>query len=207
MNRRQHLLALTASALATGGAQAQPAPAPVELAGVRFPPSVALGGSTLQLNGAGIRFRFVIRVYAAGLYLPAKATTAEQVLAMAGPRRLQIHMLRDIDANELGRLFTRGMQDNAPREEFSKSIPGTLRLAEMFAQRKRLRSGDYFSVDYVPGTGTQVVINGKPEGEPVKEPEFFTALMRIWLGSKPADDALKDALLGKASAAPVTGQN
>ncbi|MFS9599030.1 chalcone isomerase family protein [Acinetobacter baumannii] len=33
-------------------------------------------------------------------------------------------------------------------------------------------------------------------GETIKEPEFFSALLRIWLGDKPADDALKDALLG-----------
>ena len=107
-------------------------------------------------------------------------------------------MLRDIDANELGLLFTRGMQDNAPKEEFSKSIPGTLRMAEIFSARKRLAAGDNFSVDWVPGVVTAVLVNGKAQGEPVKEPEFFTALARIWLGSKPADDALKAALLGRA---------
>ena len=174
-----------------------------ELAGIRYAPTAAVGGSTLQLNGAGIRYRFVVRVYTAGLYLGTRAATPDAVLAAPGPKRLHVVMLRDIDANELGRLFTRGMQDNAPRDEFVKSIPGTIRMGELFAAKKRLASGESFSVDWVPGQGTTVLINGRPSGEPIKEPEFFNALMRIWLGPNPADAQLKDALLGQAQR-PVT---
>ena len=61
-----------------------------------------------------------------------------QTVDLAGPKRMHVVMLRDIDANALGRLFTRGMQDNAPREEFSPSIPGTLRMADIFSARKKL---------------------------------------------------------------------
>jgi hypothetical protein len=160
MNRRQPLLALAATATLLAAAPlaawSQAAPASVDLAGVKYPPTVALAGSTLQLNGAGIRYRFVVKVYTAGLYMQGKATTAEQALAAPGAKRIQVHMLRDIDANELGRLFTRGMQDNAPPGQFSKFIPGTLKLAELFAARKRLRVGDHFSIDFVPGTGRDV---------------------------------------------------
>ena len=168
----------------------------VEVSGVKFSSSVALGGSALQLNGAGTRYKTIIKVYAAALYLPAKATSAEAVLSAPGPKRMHVAMLRDIDANELGKLFTRGMEDNSSREEFGKTIAGTLRLADMFAARKRLVAGDQFTIDYVPGRGTIIAINGLPQGEPIKEPEFFTALMRIWLGQSPADALLKNALLG-----------
>ena len=103
----------------------------------------------------------------------------------------------DIDGNELGKLFTKGMESNAPRDEFVKCINGVLKLSEVFASRKQLNSGDTFSVDYVPGIGSTLLVNGKTAmPEPIKEPEFFSALLRIWLGDKPADDALKDALLG-----------
>lgn len=176
----------------------------VDVAGVKYPPSVQVGGQTLQLNGAGVRYKFVVKVYTAGLYLGGKAATPEAVLAAPGPKRLHVVMLRDIDANELGRLFTRGMQDNAPKEEFSKSIPGTLRMADIFSAKKRLKEGENFSVDWVPGEGTQVLVNGRPQGEPIKEPEFFQALMRIWLGANPADSALKESLLGAPPARPVT---
>lgn len=172
-----------------------------DTAGVRYESQVSLGGSVLQLNGAGIRYKAVFKVYTAGLYLTAKASTPEAVLSTAGPKRVQVVMLRDIDANELGKLFTRGMQDNSPREEFARSIPGTIRLAEIFAAKKKLVTGDQFSVDWTPGSGTVVRVNGKPMNEPIPEPEFFNGLLRIWLGKSPADHLLKDALLGKPQAA------
>ena len=108
-------------------------------------------------------------------------------------------MLRDIDSNELGKAFTKGFEENAPKGEFSKLIPGLVRMGQVFADQKKLVAGDNFTIDYIPGTGTVVTVKGKPQGEPFKEPEFFIALMRIWLGPSPADFKLKDSLLGKSS--------
>jgi chalcone isomerase-like protein len=197
---------LLAAALLWLVAFVQPAIAQTtEVSGVKFNNSVMLAASTLQLNGAGTRYKTIIKVYAAALYLPAKATTPEAVLSAPGPKRLQVAMLRDIDANELGKLFTRGMEDNSTREEFGKTIAGTLRLADMFAARKKLVAGDQFTVDYLPGRGTLIAINGQQQGEPVKEPEFFNALMRIWLGKSPADALLKNALLGISAERVVGG--
>ncbi|TMH07990.1 MAG: hypothetical protein E6H65_17925, partial [Betaproteobacteria bacterium] len=160
--------------------------------------TLTLGNAKLQLNGAGIRYKFV-KVYTAGLYLGAKASTPEAVLAATGPRRMHIVMLRDIDSNELGKLFTRGMEQNATREEFGKLIPGTIKMGEIFAARKKLAAGESFSIDYVPGTGVTILVNGKPTAEPIKEPEFFNGLMKIWLGKSPADAQLKEALLGNSA--------
>lgn len=207
MIRRMSYLpsAILAAMLAVGAplaAQAQT----TEVGGVKYEANEQLANARLVLNGAGVRYKAIFKVYTAGLYLGAKAGTAEEVLAAPGPKRLRVVMLRDIDANELGKLFTRGMQDNAPREEFSKSIVGTLRLSDIFSAKKKLAAGEYFSVDWVPGQGTTIVINGKAAGEPIKEPEFFTALMKIWLGKSPADSQLKNALLGK-SAAPTRDMN
>ena len=176
-----------------------------DIAGVKFVNSVQVGNAKLQLNGAGVRHKLVFKVYAAGLYLAEKASTPEAVLAAPGPRRLQIVMLRDIDGNELGKLFTKGMEENAPREEFSKSITGILRMSEVFSTRKKLLAGESFAVEWLPGTGTVISVNGKAEGAPVKEPEFYSALMKIWLGKSPADPQLKDALLGKAPVTPGGG--
>jgi hypothetical protein len=186
---------LLAAALTISAALAQAQT--VEVGGAKFPTTAQVGNAQLPLNGAGIRHKFVVKVYAAGLYLGSKATTADQVFAAAGPRRMHVVMLRDIDGNELGKLFTDGMQKNATREEFAKVIPGTIKLGEIFATRKKLAKDDSFSVDYIPGTGTRILVNGTPTGDVIKEPEFFTALMKIWLGKSPADHLLKDALLGK----------
>lgn len=168
----------------------------VDVAGVKYETLQEVGGQKLQLNGAGIRYKLIIKVYAAGLYLGSKASTPEAVLAATGPKRIHIVALRDIDGNDLGKLFTKGMEQNAPREEFVKSINGVLKIAEMFAAKKELAKGEHFSVDWLPGIGSVVSVNGKPQGEPIKEPEFFNALLRIWIGKSPADDQLKDALLG-----------
>ena len=212
MNRPSPLLVpLLCSLLAfpAGSVAQTPSPAAASAAsptttasGVSYALSVPVAGTPLQLNGVGTRYKFIIKVYTAGLYLTAKATTSEAVAAMPGPKRLHVVMLRDIDANELGKLFTRGMQDNVPREAFGKSIPGTLRMAEIFSTRKKLVAGDNFSVDWLPGTGTTVLINGQPQGAAIKEPEFFNALLSIWLGPRPADDQLKAALLGEEARAP-----
>ena len=188
---------LAALAIAIAAA-AHAQPEALQLAGVKYEPVAQVGSQRLALNGAGIRYKLVVKVYTAGLYLANRADTPEAVLKAPGTKRMQLVMLRDIDANEFGRLFTRGMQDNTSRDDFAKSIPGTIRLGEMFALRKRLQAGDSVWIDWLPGTGTVISINGKPEGEPIREPEFYTSLMKIWLGNAPADHQLKDALLGQS---------
>lgn len=173
------------------------AAATVEIAGVKMEDQIDLRGSKLVLNGAGVRYKAVFKVYTAGLYLGKKAGTPEEVLAAPGAKRMQITMLREIDSNELGKLFTRGVQDNAPKTEMSKLIPGLIKMGQIFSDQKKLVAGDVFLIDWVPGTGTVITVKGVPQGEPFKEPEFFNALLRIWLGPVPADWKLKDALLGK----------
>lgn len=171
--------------------------APADVAGVRYDEALDVQGQRLVLNGAGIRYKAVFKVYTAGLYLPRKAATPEEALAQPGPKRISITMLRDIDANELGRLFIRGVEENSPRQELGQLVPGLLRMGQMFADQKQLKAGDVFYVDWLPGKGSQVVVKGVPQGEPIREPAFFNALLRIWLGPAPADWKLKDALLGR----------
>lgn len=182
-------------------AAAAAATAPIELAGVKYDGTVEVAGQKLQLNGAGIRYKAIFKVYTAGLYMNAKATTPEAVLANTGPKRMHIQMLRDIDGEELGKLFTKGMEQNASREEFGRSIVGVLRMSEIFVQKKKLKTGESFGVDYIPGTGTVVFVNGQLiPGDPIKGEDFFNVLLKIWLGKSPADSDLKVALLGGAKA-------
>ena len=171
--------------------------AEVNLAGVKYEEATELRGAKLQLNGAGIRYKGPFKVYTAGLYLQKKAGTPEDILAMPGAKRMTVVMLRDIDASELGKLFIRGVEDNMDKGAMAKLIPGLMRMSDIFTQHKNLKAGDQFSLDWVPGTGTIVNVRGVPQGEPFKEPEFYNALIRIWLGPVPADWKLKENLLGK----------
>ncbi|NMM81171.1 hypothetical protein B2J86_09585 [Acidovorax sp. SRB_14] len=193
MKIRYNNLAAAWAALLACAALAQP----VTVADVAYPNPTEVQGSKLVLNGAGVRYKAVFKVYTAGLYLEKKASTPQEVATLAGAKRLSVTMLRDIDSRELGKLFSRGMEDNLDKASFSKLIPGVLRMSQIFSEHKKLQAGDQFMIDWVPGTGTVITVKGQPQGEPFKEPEFFHALMGIWLGQQPADWKLKDALLGK----------
>ncbi len=185
------LLAVTVS-LCSAGALA----AAVELQGIKLEDSLDLKGSKLLLNGAGTRYKGPFKVYVAGLYVGKKAASLDEVTEQAGPKRITITMVREIDAGELGKLLTRGIEDNTPKGEFSKLVPGLIRMGQVFGEQKKLVSGDNFTIDWAPGVGTVLTVKGKAQGEPFKEPEFFKAIVSIWLGPVPADWKLKDALLG-----------
>jgi hypothetical protein len=181
--------------------------AATEVAGIKYPANMQLAGSQLVLNGAGVRYKIASKVYAAGLYLSQPASTPEYVIAAAGPKRMHIVMLRDIDANEMGMLLTRAIKDNVSREEFAKASTGLVRLGDMFATKRSLKVGEYFSIDWNPSVGTSVTINDKSAGEPIKEPAFYTSLLQIWLGKSPVDTQLKSALLGiKTTASSEAGR-
>lgn len=186
----RHLLAAIGLALHAGFLFA------AEAGGVAFEEAVQQRGEPLALNGAGVRHRGPWQVYAAGLYLPRRTSSADEALAMPGAKRLRVVLLREIDAEELGRLFARGVEDNAPRTEMSRLVPGLLQMARLFSEQKKLAAGEGFTLEWQPGIGTTIAIQGRLRGEPVKEPEFFNALLRIWLGARPADARLKSALLG-----------
>jgi hypothetical protein len=171
----------------------------IDVSGVKYEDAIDQRGNKLMLNGAGIRYKAVFKVYTAGLYLQKKASTMEEVLAMPGSKRITLTMLREVDSNELGKLFTRGVEDNTPKSEMGKLIPGLIKMGQIFSDQKKLAVGDTIMVEWVPGVGGVISAKGKPQGEPFKEPEFYNALLRIWLGPVPADYKLKEALLGRTN--------
>ena len=163
----------------------------------RFEPAAQVAGTKLQLNGAGTRFKAIFKVYDMALYTPRKIGTTEELLALPGAKRLQFAALRELSGTDLGRLFIRGMSDNAPRELIQKHTLSTTRLIEIFSGRAKLMAGDTFAMDFIPGKGTQFFIQGQPQGEPVGDAEFIGMVLSIWFGPQPADRALQQNLLGQ----------
>ena len=168
--------------------------------GVRVEDTATVEGVNLQLNGFGTRYKGPFKVYVGELYTTKKVGSLEELISAPGPKRLSMVFVREIEAGPFGKLLTRGVEDNAPLSERSRLVPGLIRMGEMFAAHRQLKAGDTFQIDWIPGQGTVITVKGQPQGEPYKEPEFFNALLRIWLGPNPADWKLKDALLGKAPA-------
>lgn len=171
----------------------------IEIAGVKVEDSVTVAGTKLQLNGAGIRYKGPFKVYVAELYTTKKVTSLEELIAAPGPKRMTLVMTREIEASPFGKLLTRGMEDNNPKSEMSKLIPGLMKMSDIFTANKNFVPGDTIFMDWIPGTGLVIFARGKVQAEPFKEPEFFKALMGIWLGPQPAYWKLKDNLLGDMS--------
>ncbi len=173
-----------------------------EVAGIQFPEQVTVAKVPLQLNGAGVRYKAVFKVFAIGLYVPQKTASAEEAMSTSTPKRVSVTFLREIDSDELGKLFTRSMEDNLDRATLSRLLPGIMRMSQLFSEHKSMKPGEGYQIDWIPGTGALVTVKGQLAGEPFREPEFFQAILRSWLGPKPADWKLKDALLGKAVDSP-----
>lgn len=189
----RQLLALVTTAVAislatTGGAALAQT--------TKFEPSMQVQGTTLQLNGAGTRYKAIFKVYDLGLYTAQKVSTPDALIALPGPKRLQFTALRELPGTDLGRLFIKGLSDNSPKELVQKHAISSMRLIEIFSGKSKLVTGDSFAMEFVPGRGTQFYITGQPQGDPVGDAEFFGMVLRIWVGPSPADSSLKDALLG-----------
>jgi hypothetical protein len=169
--------------------------------GVKFADTTKVAGKDLHLNGAGVRTKFIVKVYAAGLYLQEPKSTVEDVLKSEGPRRMQLVMMREISSDDFGNAFMTGLNNNVDAKDKSKIVTQISKFGEMFALLDALKKGDVLDLDWIPGTGTQCYLNGKKIGEVTPDIVFYNSVLRIWLGDKPADNKLKANLLAPAGAA------
>lgn len=174
------------------------AAAAVDVDGVKFEDTTTVAGKELKLNGAGIRTRFFIKVYAAGLYLSEKRNNLTELFREEGPQRVKIVMLREISSDTFGKAFMDGLNDNVDKAERTRLVPQIAKFGQVFGMVDKLKKGDIMYLDWIPGSGTQCELNGRKLGDPIPDIAFYHAVLRIWLGDKPVDRALKPALLGDA---------
>lgn len=191
-------LAATPQALARDGAQ--PAAREAAASGA-LPAAVELAGQRLLLQGSGTRYKAVFSVYEAGLYASGPVQSLDDLLALPGPKAFRLVARRNLSTDELGRMLVRGLQESNPAQEVRQQMAGMAQVGGMFGSRTLVAQGDTFGFHYLPGTGTVLLVNDKPVGDAVRDPAFFTLLMRIWLGPQPVDVRLKGELLGGPGAA------
>lgn len=172
-------------------AQAQAA----EVAGVKVDDTVQIGSHHLVLNGTGMRSKFLVDVYVASLYLSKKINTAEAVLADPGAKRISLHMVRDVGS----RLFFDGLNSsilaNHTEDEMAALEPKVAKLLKFISTIAELKKGEVLNLDYIPGLGTKILINGVERGV-IEGVEFYPALLKIWVGHKPVNKGLRHILLG-----------
>ncbi|WP_454762967.1 chalcone isomerase family protein [Cupriavidus campinensis] len=168
----------------------------IEVEGVRFDDATRVGGKELQLNGAGLRAVFVIKGYAAGLYLPERARNAAVALGTHGPKRLQIRPLREVESDSFVKALNAGIRENHSEPQLKQLADRLALLEQTMAGVGTARKGDVINFDYAPESGTVVAVNGIPRGRPIPGEDFYQAVLRIFLGEHPVDRDLKRGLLG-----------
>ena len=170
--------------------------AALEVAGVMVPEKVVIGDSSKQLvlNGAGIRKKLFFKVYVGALYLPGKQSTVSAILSDPGPKRITMHFLyKEVSTEKLVNGWNEGFAGNNSADAVKSLQDRINRFNRLF---RTVKKGDVIRLDYLPDEGTQVWINDQQTGM-VEGADFNQALLKIWLGPKPADDGLKKAWLGK----------
>lgn len=191
---KRFVVALALGLLATGAAIAQ-----ITVEGVTYPAAARVSGAELALNGAGLRTRFMFNVYTIALYLPQKTGQADEVLAAAGPKRIEIVTLRALTGEQFVDALVKAMRKNHSEQEMAALQPRVDQFAAIMRGLQKTEAGTRVFIDWVPGTGTVLAVDEQVTGQPVPGEDFYRALLRIWIGAQPIQKDLKTALLGGRS--------
>lgn len=168
-----------------------PAAPAAELAGVSMPDRVEVGGSTLVLNGQGLREKFFVDVYVAGLYLPKKERSEDAIFGSDTPRHLVMHFVHDVTEDQVCDAWKESLEANRPNAPAALAADFDTLCGFM----EDVEDGEAMVFTYVPGTGTTVEVKGEEKGT-IEGKEFADALFASWIGEKPATGKLKKGLLG-----------
>jgi hypothetical protein len=190
--KRQKLLSVVLTLVAASVAASVAA---MELAGVTLPDTVTVSGTTLKLNGMGVRTKtfLKVKVYVAGLYLLTPSHDAAAIIAAEEPKQVVMHFLyKEVEKDKLTEAWREGFEKNS-----AAGLPALkARLDEFCALWPDMKSGERAMITYLPSTGTTLEINGK-EASVIPGDDFARALFAVWLGDKPADAGLKAGMLGR----------
>jgi hypothetical protein len=170
-----------------------------ELEGVQLEDRVHVDGQALELNGMALRTRMFFKVYVAGLYLPQKVSSAERAIAGEGAKRIVLVMMRDATADQFCESVEIGLEANHSDADLERLQPQTQALFAKIRAVGEARRGMRIVLDYSPSAAaTTLYIDGAAQGGAMPGADFFRALLRIWLGERPAQAELKRMLLGQS---------
>jgi hypothetical protein len=162
------------------------------LAGVTMPDTVQAAGTTLTLNGMGLRTKYAFKVYVAGLYLEHKSSDANAILKANAPRRLVMHFVRNVSQSQIADAFSEGFENNSP--DAAKTMKPA--IDRLLAALESVKDGEEMVFTYTPGTGTTFSLAGKDKVT-IAGSAFAEVLFSVWLGPKPPNAALKKGILGQ----------
>jgi len=169
----------------------------IEVGGVQFETRIA--NTDLKLNGAGIRYKFFFKIYAAALYVETPSTDANTVITQQGSKRLIMHIIYDeIERAKMVGSMVDGFEENLSSSEY-KALKN--RINSLLAEYQGVNENDVLMFDYTPNKGTTFSINGTNKVT-IEGADFNQALLKIWVGDDPATSSLKTDLLGGEESSP-----
>lgn len=163
-----------------------------EIAGVKLEPTVTVKNHPLKLNGCGIRKKFFVKVYIGSLYATRRLATPAEALGDSGDKLIRMNFLHSrVEKEKIIEAFNEGIANNSPDLAGSAEVKKFLSLFTADFHRDDV-------VDLTLGVDGSVSAshNGRQLGT-VPSAKLGRGVLAIYLGDKPADEALKKGMLGK----------
>ncbi len=165
----------------------------IDVAGIKMPDTFKSGGQDLVANGGGKRTKFMMKVYVAALYLKQKSSDAQKIIDADEPMAIKMQVTSG--------MVTKDKMITAINEGFENSTGGNVapikvKIDAFTAVFKDIASGIVYDFVYVPGKGVEIFKNGQMAST-IQGLDFKKALFGIWLCDKPAQESLKEEMLGQ----------
>ena len=161
----------------------------VQIAGVDFRDTENAGAEALGFRGAGILEWLIFDVYVVALYMPSHVPSRDVLHDV--PKKLVFHYLSNMKAEQFKESGEPLLARNASYEEIATIRD---RIDTINALYRDVSKGERYSLTYVPGKGTELALNGEVLGT-IEGYDFASVYFRIWLGTEPVDEKLKENLL------------
>lgn len=155
----------------------------VEVAGVTMPSTVNIKGKQLLLNGAGVRKKLGMNIYAQALYLSEKSSDGQSIINADEPMMIRLAVVSGI--------ITTKMFVDTTIEAYDESTNGNPAPIQkeidafMQAFASGVNKGDVYDIVYTPGVGIEVFKNGATISPVcVKGMAIKKATFGIWIGPR-----------------------
>ena len=160
--------------------------------GINFPEKLSMGGAELGLNGGGLREKLgFLDLYVGALYLPEKSNDADEIVMSNTPMAIRIVIASGLVTRDR---FIEALEEGFDNTSVGQYSPKDIQSFKEFLS-DAFEPNDEILLSYSPEKGTILSKNGEIRGSFAGLP-FKQALFAIWLGDKPAQNSLKDQMLG-----------
>lgn len=163
-----------------------------EIEGALFQDKIITENVEFQLRAAALqRYMLFFRGFVGALYLPTRISPADAMGDVS--KRLVLEYFHDIKKEDFQESTTVSIKKNVS-QAYYQNIED--RVQKFNALYRDVKSGERYSLTYIPGKGSTLALNGKPLGT-IPGHDFSFAVFSIWLGKNPVGKSFRDALLEK----------